>query len=155
MNYQQIYDKLINRAKNRIIPEQFERHHIIPDHFFIKRSRKGKPGWLTGDPNDKNNIVCLTPEEHYVAHQLLVKIYPDAKSLIFALVQLSGKGRIHNNKMYGWIRRKNIAVMSELKRNMTSEERESVNEKTKCSRAQWTVEERESLSLKLSETSKN
>jgi len=155
MNYQKIYDDLIQRARIREITGVNERHHIIPDHFFINRSRKGRPGWLIGDPNDKNNIVCLTPEEHYVAHQLLVKIYPGVKSLIFALVHLSGKGKIHNNKMYGWIRRRSGQIMSELKRNMTAEEKAIANERRRCTRAQWGIEKQELVSSKISEASKN
>lgn len=50
-----------------------EKHHIIPECLFKKRSRRGPPGWLDGDPNSKDNIVFLTPADHYRAHQLLTK----------------------------------------------------------------------------------
>ena len=56
-----------------------------------------------GGKDDKSNIVKLTPEEHYVAHQLLVKIYPHIKGLIYAANIMSSRV---NNKSYGWIRRK-------------------------------------------------
>ena len=60
MNYQKIYNKLINRAKNRNIMGYVEKHHIIPK--------------CLGGEDCKTNLVNLTPEEHYLAHQLLVKI---------------------------------------------------------------------------------
>jgi hypothetical protein len=48
-----------------------ERHHIIPECLFLKRTRKGPKGWLTGNANTKDNIVYLTPFDHYRAHKLL------------------------------------------------------------------------------------
>lgn len=61
-----------------------------------------------GGSNKKENIAFLTPEEHYIAHQLLVKIYPDNKKLIFAAHMMTVKSptQIRNNKEYGWIRRR-------------------------------------------------
>jgi len=54
--------------------------------------------------DDDNNIAILTPEEHFLAHQLLVKIYPDNKNLIYAVLMLcqSTQGVVRNNKLYGW-----------------------------------------------------
>ena len=63
MNYKKIYDSLIERGKNRNLNEYGEKHHIVPK--------------CLGGSNKKENLVKLTPEEHYVAHQLLVKIYPN------------------------------------------------------------------------------
>jgi hypothetical protein len=94
MNYKDHYKKLVDRAKNRKSPESKENHHIIPR--------------CMGGTNELNNIVSLTPEEHFVAHQLLVKIYPDNKKLISALSKMcsgSSKNK-RNNKWYGWIRKR-------------------------------------------------
>lgn len=76
MNYQLIYDKLIEKAKNRIIPggDYIEVHHIIPDFMYINRSRRGPIGHLPGDPQSRENLVRLYPREHFVAHLLLDKI---------------------------------------------------------------------------------
>jgi hypothetical protein len=57
-----------------------------------------------GGNNEPQNLVKLTPEEHYVAHQLLVKIYPTEYKLA-----LAAKMMVVNrpsNKLYGWLRRK-------------------------------------------------
>ena len=95
MNYNKIYNDLITRSKFRILSEYKETHHIVPR--------------CLGGTNDLNNLVDLTPEEHYLAHQLLVKIHPGNKSLIYAVsamcMSAHSKGMIRNNKMYGWIRR--------------------------------------------------
>jgi len=74
----------------RIVEDYTENHHVIPR--------------CLGGPDTKNNLVRLTPEEHYVAHQLLVKIYPDNNALVNAAVMMVA-GR-SNNKLYGWLKRR-------------------------------------------------
>ncbi len=92
MNYQEIYSRIIERAKYRQINGYVERHHIIP------RCMRGS--------DCPENIVKLTPEEHYLAHQLLVKIHPGHIGIALALKAMSigHKGK-RNNKQYGWVRR--------------------------------------------------
>jgi hypothetical protein len=109
MDYQAHYNRLVERAKNRTVEGYVERHHILPR--------------CMGGTNDKANIVPLTPEEHYVAHQLLVKIYPCVGGLVAAIKYMSdntyagntGK-KVRNNKMYGWLRKKVSKYLSELTR---------------------------------------
>ncbi len=100
MNYQKHYDALINRAKNRLLEGYCETHHIIPK-------------CMVGS-DDPTNLVDLTAEEHYVAHQLLAKIYPDNQKILFAAwaMSFSNEFAIRNNKAFGWIRKK---VYEELK----------------------------------------
>ncbi len=100
MNYKMHYNRLIERAKTRNIDEGYERHHIIP---------KCMGG------NNKENIVRLTPEEHYVAHQLLVKMYPENRYLVLAvkMMTVSGGNVVRNNKMFGWLRRKFSEAMKQ------------------------------------------
>jgi hypothetical protein len=95
MNYAEHYDRLITRAVGRSKEDAvFERHHIVPK--------------CLGGSNDKSNLCLLTPEEHYVAHQLLVKIYPGKKGLSYACVMMASNrwGHRGTNKLYGWIRRR-------------------------------------------------
>ena len=96
MDYVKIYNALIERGKNRKIDSYVENHHIIPR--------------CMGGSDDCENLVRLTPEEHYLAHQLLVKIYPKNPKLIRAAVMMV-VGR-KSNKMYGWLRRKFSQVVS-------------------------------------------
>lgn len=118
MDYSRIYNELISKAKNRqgiltkkeifLLMGQSEIHHVVPECFYMLRKRKGPAGWLPGDCNHKSNLVHLTPEEHYTAHLLLTKIYPDKLALFRAVILMTGRNeRYTNNKAYGWIRRKN------------------------------------------------
>lgn len=97
MNYKKIYDSLINKGKNRILEGYYERHHIVPR--------------CIGGNDSEENIVNLTPEEHYLAHQLLVKIYPKNHSLVKAAAMMIPNRP--SNKMYGWLRRKFSEAQSE------------------------------------------
>jgi hypothetical protein len=108
VNYKNIYENLISRAKSRYLNGYVERHHIIP------KCLKGS--------NDSSNIVLLTPEEHYLAHLLLVKIHPHNRSLLYAAKMMAGKG---NNKIYGWLKRRS----SEL--GFTKEHRENISKSLK------------------------
>jgi hypothetical protein len=74
--YTRWYYCIINTALRRgmSITGYTENHHIIPESFYINRSRLGPKGWLAGDPNCKLNIVKLTPEEHFICHWLLIKM---------------------------------------------------------------------------------
>jgi hypothetical protein len=101
MNYTLHYERLIERAQERsILPDEyFEEHHIVPK-------------CLGGDNSDEN-LVKLFPEEHYVAHQLLVKIYPKEKSLVYA-AHMMGNTR-KGNKSYAWLRLKFAKIRSKTK----------------------------------------
>lgn len=57
--------KAQNRSK---IAGEHSEHHIVPESFFIQRSRPGSPGWIHGDPEDPSNLVLLTHREHAQAH---------------------------------------------------------------------------------------
>lgn len=64
MNYQKIYNQVIERAKIRQRPDCYcERHHILPR--------------CLGGNNDLENIVYLTAREHFICHWLLCRIYPE------------------------------------------------------------------------------
>jgi hypothetical protein len=60
--YTSIYNKIIDRAKNRILPKETykELHHIIPKSL--------------GGLDNKENLIFLTGREHLVCHLLLIRI---------------------------------------------------------------------------------
>lgn len=70
MDYAAIYARLVARAKSRVLTGYREKHHVIPK--------------CLGGSDDDENVVELTVEEHYVAHQLLLKMYPAENGLLFA-----------------------------------------------------------------------
>ena len=93
MNYQRLYDNIVRRGQNRILEGYGERHHIIPR--------------CIGGTDDETNLVLLTPEEHYLCHLLLVKIYPKNIRLVkAAMFMVSSNSNVkRNNKVYGWLKR--------------------------------------------------
>lgn len=87
MNYEKIYENLINSRKN-LNRKRFKRsnssfvyyenHHIVPKCF--------------GGTNEKENLVLLTAREHFVAHLLLVYCNKGDKKrkMSYALWRLCG-----------------------------------------------------------------
>ena len=74
MNYQNIYIRLIEHAKQRTVQTGYvEKHHILP------RSLGGK--------DEIENMVSLTAREHFIAHLLLAKIY--GGKMIYAVFMMS------------------------------------------------------------------
>ena len=67
MDYLRIYNGLIEKRKREVLTEEncdyFEIHHIKPRSIY--------PDLV----NDKENLIALTPKEHYFAHHLLKEIY--------------------------------------------------------------------------------
>lgn len=93
MDYEKHYNRLIDRAKNRKLECYTEKHHIVPK--------------CLGGSDDKSNIAELTAREHFIAHQLLVKMNPDNYGLISAVSYMTcGNAERMNNRLYGWVREK-------------------------------------------------
>lgn len=90
MDYELHYNTLIERGQARLLEGYVEVHHILPR--------------CMGGGDESENLVRLTPEEHYVAHQLLVKMHPNNVKLLYAAVMM-GNMR-HTNKTYGWLKRR-------------------------------------------------
>lgn len=101
MDYLKHYNLLIDRAQNRNISGYSEIHHIIPK--------------CMGGSNDIINLVKLTAREHFIAHQLLIKIYPDNPLLVFAAKQMTrcSNGQRINNRLYEWLKKKHAKAVSE------------------------------------------
>lgn len=107
MNYQNIYNNLIQRGKNRFNgASKKEARKVIP--FYVERHRI-VPGCM-GGKYVEGNVAWLTPEEHFVAHQLLVRMYPANWKLVHGLhmMIIASNTQIRNNKEYGWIKNKFI-----------------------------------------------
>lgn len=136
MDYAKHYELLIEKANKRKLDANTytEKHHITPK--------------CLGGTNDKSNIVCLLPEEHYIAHQLLCKMHPYHHGLSYALYKmtLSTKHTKRTNKCYKWVKSK----LQEANRNNAIKRWEdNVNERlvySERSKLQWknkTKEEKE------------
>jgi hypothetical protein len=79
MDYQKIYDSIINRAilnnRKKCDDVYYERHHIIPR--------------CMGGVDKSSNLVLLTAKEHFICHRLLVNIYPNNNKLVRAVWAMS------------------------------------------------------------------
>jgi len=62
-----------------------------------------------GGTDAPDNLADLTPEEHYVAHQLLVKIHPGRLGLLRAANMMS---KLYGGRRrYAWLRRRYAIAM--------------------------------------------
>lgn len=73
MDHRKVYNNLVESRKGRVRDKEvfYEKHHIQPRSF--------------GGSNKKDNLVYLTLKEHYIAHLLLVGIYPESPAMHTAL----------------------------------------------------------------------
>lgn len=89
MNYQNIYNSLIHRSRDRTLGGYTETHHIVPR--------------CMGGTNDTGNLATLTAREHYLAHWLLWRIHrTSALAHAFFSMVRRGKGqeRIISSRQY-------------------------------------------------------
>jgi len=87
MNYQRIYNQIIERAKTRQLEGYKEIHHIIPK--------------CIGGLDIKENLVELTAREHFLCHRLLVEIHPEEEKLKYSLwLMATGKRRWKTSDPY-------------------------------------------------------
>jgi len=87
------YEQLVTRAIGRVVEGYVERHHIIPK--------------CLGGSNKSDNLVKLTAEEHYVAHQLLIKCFPKNRKIAHAIMLMTSTSpdlKRSPNKSYKWLR---------------------------------------------------
>jgi hypothetical protein len=130
MNYKLHYDKLIEKAKNRVLNkhEYNEKHHIIPR--------------CLGGTNDKSNIVKLLPKEHYIAHLLLFREYPSNQKLAYAFWMMCNGNKKDkrtykiSGRLYEEVRTKFIEILKEREptfkgKNHTIETKEKISKSKK------------------------
>lgn len=151
MDYKKIYDSLMSRTDGRSKGKEtyYEKHHVIPK--------------CLGGTDEKNNLVLLTAEEHWVAHLLLVKMHPDVPQLVYACQAMSmtgGNTKRTTNKMFGWIRRKyaeNVSIRQQgrlLSKNTRSKISSSLKGKTPAHQLLGNVSQRPEVAKKISESKK-
>ena len=107
MNYEKMYNKIIEFRKTNIPSGYVEKHHIIPRSI--------------GGADTTDNIVKLTGREHFICHVLLVKMQPINSPLRFKMVKaltmmkiksLSHQGRYFNSRLYEYFRKEQSTAMS-------------------------------------------
>jgi len=104
MNYKKIYDALVDKAKPRGLDKSqhegyFEIHHIVPRSI--------------GGSNEADNLVMFTAREHFIAHILLWKIYPEDSNLFHAAWMMSNRTLTNrNSKVYAKLREQHATILS-------------------------------------------
>lgn len=114
MNYKRIYDSLIELGRTQVLPTDTytERHHIIPK--------------CMNGSDDSTNLVRLTARQHYVAHLLLHKIYPENPYLVTACIVMTTQTKLRcgsNNRVYSWLREKHASNQCDIVRNAWAKKR--------------------------------
>lgn len=96
MNYQNIYNALVEKAKARGLDKSqhegyHESHHIVPK--------------CLGGNNSKSNLVLFTAREHFIAHWLLWKCNPSSTALMRAFWLMSHtRDSIRSSKVYAHLK---------------------------------------------------
>lgn len=96
---------MVEKAKARGLDKSqhegyFEIHHIVP------RS--------VGGSDDESNLVMLTGREHFIAHMLLWKSFPENKSFTFAAMMMSNRDVCKvNSYIYEKLREEFCKALSE------------------------------------------
>lgn len=92
MDYNKLYNQIIESSKLRQHNQYTEKHHIVPK--------------CLGGTNKKSNIVVLTYREHFMCHWLLCKIYPNNHKIKAAFAyMLGGNKRIISSWMFDVVKR--------------------------------------------------
>jgi len=90
MNYQKIYDQIIERARKEGRKKgegvYYEAHHIVPK--------------CLGGKNTKSNLILLTAKEHFLCHWLLHRLYPTDHRLSYAFWMMCRVRNIEQGDRY-------------------------------------------------------
>lgn len=115
MDYSKIYNSIIENRKINIPDGYTEKHHIIPR--------------CMGGDNSKENLVRLTAREHFICHVLLVRIYPEKQTLIFAVIRMMKHTK--NSRVFQWIRETNREIARQVNIGKI------VSEETRAKNSKW------------------
>lgn len=90
------YQQFILTCRNQTISKNGANHHILPRSMFPAYSNFITHPW---------NKVALTHRQHFIAHWLLWKAYPNNKSMITAFWAMKNRdGQVLNSKVYEKLR---------------------------------------------------
>lgn len=93
MNYESIYNKLITKFAHHDKDSAREKYGYSEAHHIIPR--------CVGGSDEESNIVHLSAKAHFIAHYLLVKLYPDSQGLWAAFNLMSGQSsKLHQRDYY-------------------------------------------------------
>lgn len=114
------YNNFISVLKSQVVEGYSEKHHIVP------RSHGGS--------NKKDNLVALTPRQHFIAHRMLWKAYGGSMARAYFMMSATGKYGKINSKTYAMAREeysKQVSIQMAVKPNVpafTPEHREKLRQ---------------------------
>jgi hypothetical protein len=110
--YTKWYLSIVKSAQLSNVVGYTERHHIIPKSI--------------GGSNDKENIVKLTPKQHFICHRLLVKMTQgkDRQKMVYAFWIMSNKKRLNSVTSNAYASAKNLIQEVMRDRHITNEFRQ-------------------------------
>lgn len=115
MDYKKLYSAVIENGAER--QGYTESHHIIPK--------------CRGGTDESNNLVSLTAREHYIAHWILTKIYPNDSKLFHAFSMMSvvshGQERFYTSRQFARCAEARAKAMSITNPSKTKEGRERLS----------------------------
>lgn len=101
MNYEIIYESIISSRKENKPTGVVERHHIVPR--------------CLGGDDSTENVIAVTPREHYVCHYLLAKMHGGSLWAAYYLMSHpktnSGREIFVTSKMYETARKNYISYL--------------------------------------------
>jgi len=124
MDYKKIYKNLYKKAKNRgavKTMKNMEFHHFIPKSLYYSKYKAKIMKILDikfKNNDDKINIYPLTLKEHYIAHLILFRLFPELTEIMFGLNQVMN--RYGNSNKYIDFKKKIHKIISENNKNMVS-----------------------------------
>jgi hypothetical protein len=84
------YNNFISALKGQVVEGYSEKHHIVP------RSHGGS--------NKKDNLIALTPRQHFIAHRMLWKAYGGSMARAYFMMSATGKYGKIGSKTYSMAR---------------------------------------------------
>lgn len=127
------YIRFINSCSS--LESYTEKHHILPksNDMFPEFSK------------DKNNIIKLSPRQHFIAHWMLSRVYDNAQSQTVAFFLMCSKHKI-NSKTYAKLKIKNAKRVAEVNTKTKLLPRETVS--YICHRCKSTFNRTQSINAK-------
>jgi NUMOD3 motif len=122
------YFNIIDKAKKRYVTSYVEKHHIIPKSL--------------GGSDSKDNLVRLTPKEHFICHMLLIRMLTGQQrgKMLQALWYMSNKKsttkHVPRSRLYEKLRNEYISYRKTQSSHMkgkkhTEETKKIISEKTR------------------------
>jgi hypothetical protein len=84
------YNNFISALSGQVVEGYSEKHHIVP------RSHGGS--------NKKDNLISLTPRQHFIAHRMLWKAYGGSMARAYFMMSATGKYGKIGSKTYAMAR---------------------------------------------------